>query len=155
MILKNTAVDYAWTPDTYCSNTRQSNLMIGGSDGDSAMTIKLNGHLFLSKRVKLVASCKMKLLDFALDNQKCYVKLSSYGYSTLDIVYHWKRKSLIIERKTIAQFYWRKSQLGEEIASYSTGNYSHLPSQCQLLRQAGVCLGCTCGRNQLDFVLDG
>ena len=43
------------------------------------------------------------------------------GYSTLDIVYHWKRKSLIIERKTIAQFYWRKSQLGEEIASYSTG----------------------------------
>ena len=50
MILKNAAVDYAWTPDTYCSNTRQSNLMIGGSDGDSAMTIKLNGHLFLSKR---------------------------------------------------------------------------------------------------------
>ena len=49
-MLKNTAVDYAWTPDTYCSNTRQSNLMIGGSDGDSAMTINLNGHLFLSKR---------------------------------------------------------------------------------------------------------
>ena len=38
-MLKNTAVDYAWTADTYCSNARQSNLMIGGSDGDSAMTI--------------------------------------------------------------------------------------------------------------------
>ena len=49
-MLKNTAVDYAWTPDTYCSNARQSNLMIGGSDGNSAMTINLNGHLFLSKR---------------------------------------------------------------------------------------------------------
>ena len=43
------------------------------------------------------------------------------GYSTLDIVYHWKRKSLIIE---IAQFYWKKSHLGEEIASYSTGKSS-------------------------------
>ena len=49
MILKNTAVDYAWTPDTYCSNAGQSNLMIGGSDGNSAMTIDDTGHV-LSKR---------------------------------------------------------------------------------------------------------
>ena len=39
IMLNNTAVDYAWTPDTYCSNAWQSNLMIGGSDGNSAMTI--------------------------------------------------------------------------------------------------------------------
>ena len=49
-MLKNTAVDYAWTPDTYCSNARQSNLMIGGSDGNRAMTIDRTGHVFLSKR---------------------------------------------------------------------------------------------------------
>jgi len=50
MILKNTAVDYAWTPHTYCSNARQSNLMIGGSDGNTAMTVDGTGHVFLSKR---------------------------------------------------------------------------------------------------------
>ena len=49
-MLNNKGVDYAWTPDTYCSNTRQSNLMIGGSDGNSAMTIDRTGHVFLSKR---------------------------------------------------------------------------------------------------------
>ena len=49
-MLNNTAVDYAWTPDTYCGNARQSNLMIGGSDGNRAMTIDRTGHVFLSKR---------------------------------------------------------------------------------------------------------
>ena len=49
-MLKNTAAEYAWTPNTYCSNARQSNLMIGGSDGNSAMTIDGTGHVFLIKR---------------------------------------------------------------------------------------------------------
>ena len=63
MILKNTAVDYARTPDTYCSNARQSNLMIGWSDGDSAMTIDVLRCMstFWSDflKVLLFSTCKM------------------------------------------------------------------------------------------------
>ena len=43
------------------------------------------------------------------------------GYKTSDIVYQWKKENVIIERKTIAQFACRESQLGEQTAKYSTG----------------------------------
>ena len=43
------------------------------------------------------------------------------GYKTSDIVYQWKKENVILERKTIAQFVCRESQLGEQTANYSTG----------------------------------
>ena len=75
-MLKNTSVNYAWTPDTYCSNARQSNLMNGGSDGNSAMTIERNGHVFLSKRF-------VGMFDFLEQVDNCRITTFKHGKGDL------------------------------------------------------------------------
>lgn len=50
VVLKNSAVEHAWIPDTYCSNARQSNLMMIGPDTESAIIVDTDGSVFYTKR---------------------------------------------------------------------------------------------------------
>ena len=50
LVLRNTAIDHAWIPDTYCGNIRQSNLKTSASDTEAAMRIDINGSVFLTQR---------------------------------------------------------------------------------------------------------
>ena len=50
LVLRNTAIDHAWIPDTYCANTRQSNLKTSASDSESAMRVDINGSVFFTQR---------------------------------------------------------------------------------------------------------
>lgn len=76
VLLKNTAVDHAWTPDTFCSNARQSNLMMRGSGTDSAMTVDIDGAVFFTKRLVKpwpngVATQWLKFVNAKLCTQAC------------------------------------------------------------------------------------
>lgn len=62
------------------------------------------------------------------------------GYKTSDIVYQWKKENVIIERKTIAQFVCRESQLGEQTANYSTGKQAIVSLIPRFLWKSGLYL---------------
>lgn len=124
--LKGSTVEHAWTPDTYISNARQSNLRLKDSEAQSAFFVYPNGSIFYSKGVKIVASCEMKLANFPMDTQECLLTLGSYGHSDKDVSYKWKKKTITVEKKNIAQFDMNDVHLHSDFMSYSSGNYTQL-----------------------------
>ena len=47
--LKGSTVEHAWTPDTYVSNSRQSNMRVKDSESECVLEIYSNGGVFYSK----------------------------------------------------------------------------------------------------------
>ena len=52
--LKGSIIECAWIPDTYVTNTRESNLMAENSDVGSVFEIHPNGTIFYSRRLVLI-----------------------------------------------------------------------------------------------------
>ena len=52
--LKGSIIEGAWIPDTYVTNTRESNLMAENSDVGSVFEIHPNGTIFYSRRLVLI-----------------------------------------------------------------------------------------------------
>ncbi|KAM7431898.1 Gamma-aminobutyric acid receptor subunit alpha-4 [Porites harrisoni] len=137
LVLRNTAIDHAWIPDTYCANTRQSNLKTSASDSESAMRVDINGSVFFTQRIHIIASCEMNLQDFPLDHQECVLKFISYAYNTSDVVYWWAKDNVEIEKKTVAQFQNEKVHLSKTVEQYITGNFSMLSVSFTFHRSIG------------------
>ena len=49
VMLKGSTIEHAWTPDTYISNSRESNLRKKDSEAESALFIFPDGDIFYSK----------------------------------------------------------------------------------------------------------
>ena len=47
--LQGSAIEHAWTPDTYISNSRESNIRVKDSESESVLEICPNGGVFYSK----------------------------------------------------------------------------------------------------------
>ena len=47
--LKGSTIEHAWTPDTYISNSRESNLRHKDSEAESALFVSPAGDIFYSK----------------------------------------------------------------------------------------------------------
>jgi len=121
--LKGSTVEHAWTPDTYISNARESNLRLKDSEAESAFFVDPDGSVFYSKGVKIVASCEMKLANFPMDTQRCLLTLGSYGHDMEDIIYKWKNNAITVEKKNIAQFDMTEVQLRSDFMSYVSGEF--------------------------------
>jgi len=128
--LKGSTVEHAWTPDTYISNARQSNLRLKDSEAQSAFFVYPDG-------VKIVASCEMKLVNFPMDTQQCLLTLGSYGHSNKDVIYKWKNNTIVVEKKYIAQFDMKDVQLRSDFKSYVSGNYTLLVVTFNFKRRIG------------------
>ena len=50
-----------------------------------------NGDILYSIRVSLTLNCPMTLELFPLDTQICFLHVASYGFTTHDVLYVWKR----------------------------------------------------------------
>lgn len=124
--LKGSTIEHAWMPDTYISNSRQSNLRQKDSEAESTLFIYTDGSMFYSKGVKIVASCAMDLKDFPMDTQKCGLSLGSYGHSLADVNYKWRREKVVVEKKNIAQFDMTEAYLNRSVMIYISGNYTQL-----------------------------
>jgi len=79
-----------WMPDTFFRNEKQAqfhkiiqpNLYI---------RVFPNGDILYSIRVSLTLNCQMDLALFPLDTQICFLHVASYGFTTQDVIYSWKR----------------------------------------------------------------
>lgn len=140
LVIKGGDVNKIWSPDPYCYNARESNMMIPNEEINSYVRIHPNGDISSSKGVTLVASCVMNLLDFPLDSQKCHLKFGSYAFTTDDIVYEWIPGEVAVGNKEMAQFEYKGSELTSNINVFSTGNFSSITVTFSFKRRIGYFL---------------
>lgn len=77
-----------WVPDLYFVNEKKADVH-HVTVPNKLMHIYPDGLVVYSMRVTAVFSCTMDLQKYPLDDQKCYVVLESYGYSTETLVMRW------------------------------------------------------------------
>ena len=58
---------------------------------EKILKLKFKLYLIYLDRIKVVGSCPMNLQYYPMDRQLCTLEFESYGFSTADISYVWKR----------------------------------------------------------------
>ena len=51
----------------------------------------MKGKLKINMKLQIKAACKMSLRKFPLDSQMCPLSVGSYGYTSDEVVYTWKK----------------------------------------------------------------
>ncbi|XP_067012120.2 gamma-aminobutyric acid receptor subunit alpha-6 [Anabrus simplex] len=82
-------LDRVWKPDTYFMNGKKSHLH-RITVPNKFLRLSDDGLLTYSTRLTIKASCPMHLRKFPLDSQTCPLVISSYGYTSRDVIYHWQ-----------------------------------------------------------------
>ncbi|XP_003740618.1 uncharacterized protein LOC100902629 [Galendromus occidentalis] len=124
-----------WTPDTFFTN------QISGHDfqlmkDNSLVRVFPNGEIMLSRRLQLKLSCPMHLKYFPFDTQSCSIKMSSYGYTTEQIVYLWKKTQPIQVSSSLSLTDFTLSWFEDHYCTSktNTGEYSCLVARFTLER---------------------
>nr|WMV64442.1 glutamate-gated chloride channel subunit [Pardosa pseudoannulata] len=128
--------DKIWKPDLFFSNEKEGhfhNIIMP----NVLLRIYPNGNVLYSIRISLVLSCPMDLKYYPLDKQICSITMVSYGYTTEDLVFLWKKedpvqlvKTLHLPRFTLEAF------LTDYCTSKTnTGEYSCLKVDLQFKRE--------------------
>ncbi|KAF8366079.1 hypothetical protein PRIPAC_83908, partial [Pristionchus pacificus] len=128
-----------WVPDTFFQNEK---------DGKKHMIDKPNvlirvyngtGRILYSCRLTLTLSCPMRLVDYPLDVQTCFIDFASYAYTTKDIEYHWKdSKPIQIKdgiRESLPSFILSDVRTNSCTSVTNTGVYSCLRTEIELKRE--------------------
>ncbi|XP_035230153.1 glutamate-gated chloride channel-like [Stegodyphus dumicola] len=92
--------DKIWKPDLFFSNEKEGhfhNIIMP----NVLLRIYPNGDVLYSIRISLVLSCPMDLKYYPLDKQTCSITMVSYGYTTEDLVFLWKKEEPVQLVKTL------------------------------------------------------
>ncbi|XP_074610647.1 glycine receptor subunit alphaZ1-like isoform X1 [Acropora palmata] len=135
-------IDKLWTPDPFCYNARESNMMMPNEETHTFAHIQPNGNLELSKGVTLLASCVMNLQEFPLDTQTCFLRFGSYGHSVEEIVYEWfpGQTEVLVGNSEMAQFEYKGSNLSSKFELFSEEKFSILTATFYFHRRIGYFL---------------
>lgn len=82
--------DKVWMPDLFFSNEREGhfhNIIVP----NVYVRIFPNGNVLYSIRISLTLSCPMNLKLYPLDRQMCSLLMISYGWTTEDLVFQWRK----------------------------------------------------------------
>ncbi|XP_015790733.1 glutamate-gated chloride channel isoform X1 [Tetranychus urticae] len=117
--------DRIWKPDLFFSNEKSGhfhNIIMP----NVLLRIYPNGEILYSIRISLVLFCPMDLRFFPLDKQDCEIKMASYGYTTEDLVFQWKRDDPV---QVVKNLHLPRFGLSNYVTEYctsrtNTGEYS-------------------------------
>ncbi|XP_053209129.1 glutamate-gated chloride channel-like [Panonychus citri] len=117
--------DRIWKPDVFFTNEKEGhfhNIIMP----NVLLRIGSDGGVLYSIRLSLILSCPMNLKYYPLDKQNCYIKMASYGYTTEDLVFVWKKTDPVQVTK---QLHLPTFALSDYITEYctsrtNTGEYS-------------------------------
>ncbi|XP_078347220.1 gamma-aminobutyric acid receptor subunit beta-2-like isoform X2 [Oculina patagonica] len=126
-----------WRPDTFSYNSRETDLPHEDKAMHSVLRVHPNGDVFYSRNTHLVSACDMDLHNFPIDIQNCSLTFGSYGFSTSDVDYFWKREELTVEQPVMAQFIITTSKVSRKNGVYITGNYTIVEASFLLQRRLG------------------
>uniref|UniRef100_A0A1I8IXB4 GBRD protein n=1 Tax=Macrostomum lignano TaxID=282301 RepID=A0A1I8IXB4_9PLAT len=127
-----------WVPDLYFINEKEGSF-------HEITTPNLLLRVKPLARITVKLSCNMDLKKFPMDQQKCHVKMESYGYTTEELMFEWVAK--VEERVQFSD----DLQLPEfetppnistetRVVQYLTGKYSYLIATFYLNRKSGFYL---------------
>ncbi|XP_070533087.1 glycine receptor subunit alpha-2-like isoform X2 [Ptychodera flava] len=127
-----------WTPDAFFPNEKDGHLHTVTVENQMAR-IHSDGQLLYSTRYSLKLSCYMSLHSFPMDSQTCRIKLESYGYTTKDLKFEWKRDKPIQKDDDLKlpQFGITGILTKNCTKVYSTGTFSCIEAEFYLEREVG------------------
>ncbi|CAL1293321.1 unnamed protein product [Larinioides sclopetarius] len=128
--------DKIWKPDLFFSNEKEGhfhNIIMP----NVLLRIHPNGDVLYSIRISLVLSCPMDLKYYPLDKQTCSITMVSYGYTTEDLVFLWKKEEPV---QLVKKLYLPRFTLEAFLTDYctsrtNTGEYSCLKVDLQFKRE--------------------
>ncbi|CAL8117415.1 unnamed protein product [Orchesella dallaii] len=140
LALSISMLERIWKPDTYFYNGKQSYLHTITTP-NKFVRLYQDGRVLYSSRLTVKASCPMNLEDFPMDTQRCPLKLGSFGYTTRDVLYHWKSNASkpvdIAADMKMSQFDLISTPNGNATDSLKSGQYSCLLVDFHLQRHMG------------------
>ncbi|KAK0421082.1 hypothetical protein QR680_015052 [Steinernema hermaphroditum] len=128
-----------WLPDTFFQNEKDGKKHDIDAPNILIRVHNATGLILYSCRLTLTLSCPMKLNDYPLDIQTCYIDYASYAYTTDDIEYYWKEQAPIqIKaglRQSLPSFLLSDVRTGNCTSVTNTGTYSCLRTIIELKRE--------------------
>uniref|UniRef100_A0A0N5B9U9 Ig-like domain-containing protein n=1 Tax=Strongyloides papillosus TaxID=174720 RepID=A0A0N5B9U9_STREA len=126
-----------WTPDSFFNEKEARRHLV--DKPNVLMRIYPNGEILYSVRLSMVFSCLMKLHNYPVDKQVCYLDIASYAYTTDDIKYEWKATNPIQKKagleKSLPSFELYDIQTDYCTSKTNTGEYSCLRTKLLLRRE--------------------
>jgi len=139
IVLSHGYDDQFWEPDTFFVNAKEVAVQ-KEPNKNTFIRIMSSGDVLLSKRIRGKFSCPMNLQYFPMDSQLCYIEIESFGFTMNDIRYKWNdglNSIQISSDVSLPQFKVLGHRQKTIEASLSTGNYSRLAMEIQLVRSSG------------------
>ncbi|XP_022104640.1 glycine receptor subunit alpha-2-like [Acanthaster planci] len=135
IIFKSGDMDNLWIPDVVFLYEKQAKVHTV-TQINRLLRVQPDGNVASSSRVSATLSCNMMLQQFPMDRQKCTIVMSSYAYSTRDVILYVEEGSIQIEPGiTIPKFSLTGSEFSNEEAIYLLGNYSTPKFHFYFMRQ--------------------
>jgi len=141
LVVPPKGVDKIWYPDLFVSNEKRGELH-EITQPNRYIRIASDGEVLLSQRFTMTLSCPMKLNKFPFDTQECGFLLESYGYSTEDLVFEWKKEGpvQIDDGTELPKYDLKKTETGDCTKVYSTGAFTCIQMKMTLGREMGYFL---------------
>lgn len=125
-----------WRPDTFFSNEKSAHI----HDvllPNTFFRIYPTGALLYSMHISLQLSCPMDLKRFPFDTQVCNIFIVSYGHTTDDVIYQWKKIDPIEVPDSLHILNYRLVAFNTDYCTSrtNTGTYSCLKAKLVLQRE--------------------
>ncbi|XP_053214290.1 glutamate-gated chloride channel-like [Panonychus citri] len=116
-----------WKPDLFFSNEKEGHFHTIIMP-NVLLRIYPDGSVLYSIRISLLLACPMDLKYYPLDEQECYMRMASYGYTTDDLVFRWKDGDpvQITSNLHLPRFALQKVKTAYCTSRTNTGEYSCL-----------------------------
>ncbi|CAK9301657.1 unnamed protein product [Gordionus sp. m RMFG-2023] len=129
-------MDNIWQPDLFFGNEKNAHfhdMLVR----NLLLRVYPNGNILYSVRISLLLSCPMSLEYYPLDNQRCYIEMISYAYTTRDIIFVWKEDNpiQIIKNLHLPSFSLERTHTSYCTSKTNTGEYSCLRVELLLRRE--------------------
>ncbi|XP_070565026.1 glycine receptor subunit alpha-3-like isoform X2 [Ptychodera flava] len=134
-------LDKLWFPDLFFANEKRATVH-KVTTANKLLHLFPNGDVLYSVRLSLTLQCNMKLHLFPMDQQICGVQLESYGFTTKDLLFTWKKEKpvQVNENLELPQFNIIGYQIFPCTKVYNTGSYTCVEVKFILVRQMGYYL---------------
>ncbi|XP_077989437.1 glycine receptor subunit alpha-3-like [Glandiceps talaboti] len=131
-------LDKIWIPDLFFTNEKVAYFHDVTRD-NILLRFFPNGDVLYSVRVSLTLACQMKFAKFPMDQQHCYMEMESYGYTTRELNFDWKKDSPLTNDTVfeLQQFKVTETRLTTCDKVYYTGNFTCIMVQFTLTRELG------------------
>ena len=137
IVLKQDTLDKIWTPDTFFTNSFDNTIHHNQPNPTTFLKMSSEGEVFYSKKLTTDVGCHPLKVKHQLPIV-CSFEIESYGTSTKDIVYKWKRVNgtfsdavgiesvAVTALKDKDRLKYVSHKLEEKETQLNSGNYSRL-----------------------------